>query len=197
MNDGQIWMLKVLKIYFVEQVLRFDHKDFLTALRDDLPPLLSNIGVFIMENWINRLNEQGDKAKAKQVKVALEIIKKVDQKGMVYLEKESKYHLTNKFSPKKCPDEKKVRSEIKMLYSYKFYARPEYFENERKLQREAELAVQRSSAIKCNSCGSPEGKKKHKVCSACKKTYYCTADCQKVDWKRGHKTECKKLKAAK
>lgn len=78
------------------------------------------------------------------IKVAIDIInksEKIDQKGNRYFDTESKYHLTNKYSPKKCPDLQQFRSKIKPLYSYSFYARPEYFENIDKEKREAELAV--------------------------------------------------------
>jgi len=44
MNNGNIWQLKVLKLYFVNQVLRFSYQDFIKAINDDLPPLMSHIG---------------------------------------------------------------------------------------------------------------------------------------------------------
>ena len=43
---------------------------------------------------------------------------------------------------------------------------------------------------KCAHCGSP-GKSKLLVCGACKSTKYCSAGCQKEDWKK-HKLVCKK-----
>ena len=46
----------------------------------------------------------------------------------------------------------------------------------------------------CSACQSPEGMTiKHKVCSACKTRFYCSVDCQRNDWKQGHKDECKEL----
>ena len=108
MNDGMIWMLKTLKIYFIEKVLRFNHQDFLIALRDDIPPLFSYVGMWLMDNHLNRIKELGaSKEEQKKVKTCIDIIKKVHEKGWSheYFEKESKYHLVNKFSPKKCPDE--------------------------------------------------------------------------------------------
>lgn len=53
MNDGQIWLLKVLKIYFVTQVLRFSYDDFIKAVENDLPPIFSNVGLWIMETWLS------------------------------------------------------------------------------------------------------------------------------------------------
>jgi len=42
----------------------------------------------------------------------------------------------------------------------------------------------------CARCGGP-GKPKLLVCGACKSTNYCSAGCQKEDWKK-HKSVCKK-----
>jgi hypothetical protein len=46
----------------------------------------------------------------------------------------------------------------------------------------------------CSFCSSPEGETiKHKRCSACKQRLYCSIDCQRNDWRKGHKNECKQL----
>lgn len=105
MNDGMIWLMKILKVYFAKQVLHFNYSDFKIAIRDDLPPLFSNVGQWIMENWFGRLKETGeDKVLEKKIKVCLDIMKKVEDKGLEYFDKESRYNLINKFGPKKCPD---------------------------------------------------------------------------------------------
>ena len=110
------------------------------AIQDDLPPLLSYVGLWIMENWLARLKEIGDnKEFEKQVKTGIEIIKTILEKGTKHFEKESKYHLANKYSPKKCPTEQVIRNKIKPLYSYRIYARPEYFLNIEQEQKEEEL----------------------------------------------------------
>ena len=130
MNNGMIWLMKVLKQYMATKVLHYNYQDFLTALRDDLPPLFSNVGVWILETWINRLRELGDKDMIKRAKICLDIVKRVEEKGLEYFEaKESRYHLANKFSPKKNPDAHILRSSVRPLYSYKVYARPEYYQN--------------------------------------------------------------------
>jgi hypothetical protein len=50
----------------------------------------------------------------------------------------------------------------------------------------------------CSNCQSPEGSAlKHKICSACKTRFYCSVDCQRADWKGGHKEVCKMLAAKK
>jgi len=46
----------------------------------------------------------------------------------------------------------------------------------------------------CARCGGP-GKPKLLVCGACKSTSYCSAGCQKEDWKK-HKLMCKKLSSS-
>ena len=48
----------------------------------------------------------------------------------------------------------------------------------------------REPSRKCARCGGP-GKPKLLVCSACRSTSYCSAGCQKEDWKK-HKLVCKK-----
>ncbi len=47
-----------------------------------------------------------------------------------------------------------------------------------------------SDVERCARCGGP-GKPKLLVCGACKSTSYCSAGCQKEDWKK-HKLICKK-----
>jgi len=197
MTDGLIWMMKVLKLYMVDTVLRFDHKDFLIAVRDDIPPLVSEVGIWILENSINREKELGNKVRAKQYKTCLEIVKKIMNDNIDYFKKEGKYHLMNKFSPKKCPDEHIKREDVKFLYSYKNYARAEYFQHLDKVEDEARTQAERDAALKCSYCGCPEGSIKHKLCSACKKRFYCSLECQKQDWKAGHKKECKSMRAKK
>lgn len=194
MTDGLIWMMRVLKLYMTDTVLRFDHQDFLKAVRDDIPPLISEVGIWLFEVAIVREKELGNKERVKQYKTCLDIIKKILDKGIDYFSKESKYHLMNKFSPKHCPDQHKRRQDVKFLYSYKNYARPEYFKHLEMVEEQAKKDAQRDAAIKCASCGCPEGSIKHKICSACKKRYYCSIDCQKEDWKNKHKKECKSLK---
>jgi ATP-dependent RNA circularization protein (DNA/RNA ligase family) len=106
MNNGMIWLLKVLKLYFVHSVLRFDFKDFQKAMKEDLPPLFSHVGLWIMENWLQRVKEtEENKELERMIKVAIDIITKAE-KQKKYFDLETKYHLTNKYSPKKCPEQK-------------------------------------------------------------------------------------------
>lgn len=57
--------------------------------------------------------------------------------------------------------------------------------------------VKEKNEIACNYCKKPQGATKLDMCSACKKTYYCSKDCQKRDWKAGHKTQCPLLREPK
>ncbi|CAG8434866.1 12890_t:CDS:2 [Ambispora gerdemannii] len=54
---------------------------------------------------------------------------------------------------------------------------------------------------KCHNCGSEtrkdengeikeEKKNKLLICTGCTSTYYCSKECQKKDWKQGHKQQC-------
>jgi hypothetical protein len=51
-----------------------------------------------------------------------------------------------------------------------------------------ELRVFAVSYLKhaCVTCSKPARQK----CSKCQEAYYCSYECQKADWKAGHKTEC-------
>lgn len=80
MNNGMIWLLKVLKLYFVNQVLWFDYKDFRRAMQEDLPPLFSNVGLWIMENWLARVKEYDEnKELERMIRVAIDIINKAER----------------------------------------------------------------------------------------------------------------------
>ncbi len=80
------------------------------------------------------------------------------------------------------------------------YAPQQWFEHVRKLEEEAKIADDRKKNAdlvkKCSFCTAPETDlRKHKVCSACKSAFYCSGDCQKYDWQKKHKGECKELAA--
>jgi hypothetical protein len=96
-------MVGVLTKYFVTQVLRFNHQDFMRALRQDLPPLLGEMGLWVLTNYANRQREKGKTEKRKMALVTIDIVKKYLEEGTDYLGKEGKYNLINKFGPKKCP----------------------------------------------------------------------------------------------
>ena len=42
----------------------------------------------------------------------------------------------------------------------------------------------------CEYCASEDGAAVDKKCSRCQCVYYCSVECQRKDWKKGHKAEC-------
>ena len=70
-----------------------------------MPPLLGEMGLWVLTNYANKQREKGKTEKRKMALVAVEIVKKYLESGFEYLGKEGKYNLINKFGPKKCPNE--------------------------------------------------------------------------------------------
>lgn len=64
--DNQTWMLGVQTKYFLKKVLRFDHADFIKAIKLDLGPLLGDVGQWALTNYVNRQREKGNVEKRKQ-----------------------------------------------------------------------------------------------------------------------------------
>lgn len=137
----------------------------------------------------------------KKTKVAIELIEKylettMGQDDQVLLE-EKKYHFINKFSPKKCPNEQVKREDIRNLYSWIHHAPQTWFAHHKRVDKEIQDSKSGKApafGILCSNCQAPEGTEiKHKVCSACKQVYYCSAECQKAHWKAGHNKQCKEL----
>jgi len=103
MQDQQIWMIGVLVRYFVKKVLHFDHADFLKAIKEDIQPLLGELGIWALTNYSMRQKEKGLQDKRKKAQVAIEIVKSYLEHGLDNLGQENKYNFLNKFSPKKLP----------------------------------------------------------------------------------------------
>ncbi len=61
----------------------------------------------------------------------------------------------------------------------------------------AEAAASRAcSHLACTNCsGASESGLHGKRCSGCRVVRYCSAACQRSDWKAGHKVVCKELAA--
>ncbi len=61
------------------------------------------------------------------------------------------------------------------------------------LEHEQEEREPVATSTWCHFCGNRG--EDLKICSGCKKFYYCNKDCQKQDWNAGHKQECAQQKA--
>jgi len=82
MQDQQIWMVGVLTRYFIKQVLHFSHADFIKAVKEDIHPLLGDIGVWALTNYCEHQKAKGKTEKKKQGAVALELIKNYLEHGL-------------------------------------------------------------------------------------------------------------------
>ena len=191
-------MIGILVRYFVKKVLHFDHSDFLKAIKEDIQPLLGEVGIWALTNYSMRQKEKGLQDKRKKAQIAIEIVKSFLEHGLDNLGQENKYNFLNKFSPKKLPDQRIRRDQVDFIYSWNHYAPQQWFDHITKIEEDAKQAEERKKnqdlVKKCSVCGAPESDlRKHKVCSACKQAFYCSGDCQKYDWQKKHKGECKEL----
>jgi hypothetical protein len=105
LQQNGIWIMAALMKYMVKKVLHFTHEDFMKAIKIDLAPLMSNMGVWMLQHYADKVKQQGKMDKLKKVRVALEIVKNIMEKDMAYISQEKKYNFINKFGPKKCPDQ--------------------------------------------------------------------------------------------
>lgn len=126
-TDQQIWMVGVLMKYFIREVMHFEHTDFLTALSCDLGPLMGETGLWLMQNYETRMHDKGNAEKRKKAKVAIELTQEYISNGLDKLGKPTMYNMKNKYCPKKLPNEKRARSDIKFIYSWNHYAPLNWF----------------------------------------------------------------------
>ena len=156
--------------YFLNSVLRFDHKDFIKAIKIDVGPILGYTGLWALRCLSNHAKEVKDNELKKKVAVATELIEKYLESGLDVIGEEKKYNFFNKFGPKKCPEQHVKRDSLKHLYSWQHYAPLQWFEHVKK--EKAQILKLNADGLPqkiCNSCGAPEGTAlKHKICSACK-----------------------------
>jgi len=163
-------MLGVNINYFLTSVLRFDHKDFIKAIKIDVGPILGYTGLWALRCLSNHAKEVKDTDLKKRVAVATELIEKYLESGLDVLGEEKKYNFLNKFGPKKCPAEHVKRDSVPHLYSWTHYAPLQWFEHTKREKAQIEQLNRDGVPQKvCNSCQAPEGAAlKHKICSACK-----------------------------
>ena len=60
-------------------------------------------------------------------------------------------------------------------------------------KRKKRKDVEEKAPLECAACGKPQGKKKLKMCSRCRCTFYCNKVCSKNHWKIDKKV-CRQLK---
>jgi hypothetical protein len=108
--------------YFLESVLRFDHPDFMKAMKFDLGPVLGDVGLWCIKCLQDQAKEQGNDELKKKYQVMADIIEKYLESSLDVLGQEKKYHFINKFSPKKCPEQQVKRDSIRHLYSWLHFA---------------------------------------------------------------------------
>ena len=73
-TDQQIWMIGVLMKYLLKHVLRFNHKDFMVAVKVDLGPLLGDTGLWALKNYQTYQAEKGNEEKKKMARTASDLI---------------------------------------------------------------------------------------------------------------------------
>ena len=96
-------MVGVLVKYFVNQVLRFDHQDFVRAIKTDLGPLLGDTGLWALKNYQVHQTQKGKEEKKKMARNAIDLVTKYLETGLDVLGMQNKYNMLNRFGPKKCP----------------------------------------------------------------------------------------------
>lgn len=98
-------MVGVNTQYMIESVLRFDHSDFMKALKLDLGPVLGDVGLWSLKCLQDQAKEKNDTELKKKIAVCIEIVEKYLENFFEVLGQEKKYSFINKFGPKKCPGE--------------------------------------------------------------------------------------------
>jgi hypothetical protein len=93
----------------------------------DICPLLGDIGVWSLTNYLTKQKVKGNDEKKKMTQTAIDIVLNYLEHGFDQLGKESKYNLLNRFGPKKCPEKTLKREEIPIIYSWSHYASKEWF----------------------------------------------------------------------
>jgi len=117
-NDQQIWMVGVQINYFINTVLRYNHNDFVKAIKIDLGPVLGDLGLWVLNNLKAQAKANKQDDLKKKIQTVIDIVEKYLETGLDVLGIEKKYNFTNKFGPKKCPNEQKSRGEQPHLYSW-------------------------------------------------------------------------------
>jgi hypothetical protein len=67
LNEQQFWMLGVQLEYFIHKVLRFDHKDFMRAMKFDLGPVLGELGQWCLKDLLDNAKQRKDPDMKKKI----------------------------------------------------------------------------------------------------------------------------------
>lgn len=147
------------------------------------------MGLWSLKQLQDQAKQEGNAELKKKFQVAIDIVEKYQESSLEVLGQEKKYNFINKFGPKKFPDQQVKRESIRHLYSWAHYAPQQWYEFTRRREQELKIIKEgKETGVRCSSCHAQEGTTlKHKVCSACKKVYYCSTDCQRTHWNNGHK----------
>ena len=135
-EQNGIWIVAVLLKYFMKQVLHFSHVDFMKAMKEDLGPVQGEVGMWVLQNYIDFQKARGKDDNKKRAMIVMEIIKSFLEKQYEYIGKETKYNFINKYSPKKMPEKVILRSSIKIVYSWMHHAPNTWFEETQKQEED-------------------------------------------------------------
>ena len=192
-------MLGVLARYFMKQVLHFDYLDFQKALFHDLGCVLGELGLWTLTNYCNRRLARGHHDKYERGQICMDLIREYLQpreagnpmSGQLGRDAftEEKYLQLNKLA--RQTEQRVKRATVKHVYSWNHYAPSKW--SDYQLKQEMQAQTMAGMFKRCNNCGSAEAKGKmvFGVCGGCKQAFYCSGECQKEDWGKKHKNECK------
>ena len=108
--------------YLLDSALRFDHVDFIKAVKLDLGPILSDLGVWSLNCLKEQAKDRGDNESKKKYQVAIDLVEKYLESSLEVIGQEKKYNFINKLGPKKCPGDQIKRDSLRHIYSWMHYA---------------------------------------------------------------------------
>jgi len=88
------------------------------ALKIDLGIILGDLGLWALTQQLEVAKERKETELKKKLQTCVDIVEKYLEQGLDILGQEKKYNFTNKFGPKKCPDQQVKREDVPILYSW-------------------------------------------------------------------------------
>lgn len=86
-------------------VLRYNHTDFIKAIKIDLGPVLGDLGLWVLKCMKDQAKTNKQDDLKKKIQVVIDIVEKYLESGLDNLGIEKKYYFINKYGPKKFPGE--------------------------------------------------------------------------------------------